>query len=235
LRTGISVRDREVVIGRPDGSQIIALVNIKPLEDDVGTIRGAVSCFQDITAQRRIEEELRTSREDLEDFVENAVVGMHWVSADGTILRANQAELDLLGYSRKDYVGHHIAEFHADAATIDDITARLARGESLDKYPARLRARDGEIKHVLISSSARFRDGKLVNTRCVTLDVTALQRAEATRRENERRFRELLGALPVAVYTTDASGRITYYNEAAAELWGHRPELGKSEFCGSWR
>ncbi|HUI19851.1 MAG TPA: PAS domain S-box protein [Methylocella sp.] len=45
----------------------------------------------------------------------------------------------------------------------------------------------------------------------------------------------LLQALPAAVYTTDALGRITFYNEAAAVLWGHRPELGKSEWCGSWR
>jgi len=46
---------------------------------------------------------------------------------------------------------------------------------------------------------------------------------------------ELLNALPVAVYTTDAEGRITYYNEAAAELWGHRPQLGSSHWCGSWK
>jgi PAS domain S-box-containing protein len=47
-------------------------------------------------------------------------------------------------------------------------------------------------------------------------------------------FRELVDALPVAIYTTDADGRITYFNEAAAALWGYRPELGKSEWCGSW-
>src|SRR5258708_27582940 len=46
---------------------------------------------------------------------------------------------------------------------------------------------------------------------------------------------ELLEALPVAVYTTDAEGRITFYNRAAAELWGHHPELGSSQWCGSWR
>ena len=45
----------------------------------------------------------------------------------------------------------------------------------------------------------------------------------------------LVQALPAAIYTTDANGRITFYNEAAAELWGCRPELGKSEFCGSWK
>jgi PAS domain S-box-containing protein len=34
---------------------------------------------------------------------------------------------------------------------------------------------------------------------------------------------------------TDAEGRITFFNEAAATLWGCRPELGKDEFCGSWK
>src|SRR5262245_52550134 len=46
---------------------------------------------------------------------------------------------------------------------------------------------------------------------------------------------ELLAALPVAVYTTDADGRITFYNDAAADLWGHRPDLGSDRWCGSWR
>lgn len=45
----------------------------------------------------------------------------------------------------------------------------------------------------------------------------------------------ILQALPEAVYITDASGLITFYNDAAAELWGVRPELGTSEFCGSWK
>jgi PAS domain S-box-containing protein len=46
---------------------------------------------------------------------------------------------------------------------------------------------------------------------------------------------ELLDTLPVAIYTTDAEGKITFYNQAAADLWGHRPELGSSQWCGSWR
>jgi PAS domain S-box-containing protein len=49
-----------------------------------------------------------------------------------------------------------------------------------------------------------------------------------------RPYRELLQALGVAVYTTDAEGRITFYNEAAVEFWGRRPEIGE-EWCGSWR
>ena len=56
---------------------------------------------------------------------------------------------------------------------------------------------------------------------------------EADSREGH--FREILDELPAAIYVTDALGRITYFNEAAAMLWGHRPTLGTSEWCGSWK
>ena len=48
-------------------------------------------------------------------------------------------------------------------------------------------------------------------------------------------YRQVLDLLPAAIYITNASGRITYYNEAAAVLWGQHPQLGLSEWCGSWK
>src|SRR6476659_3201576 len=47
--------------------------------------------------------------------------------------------------------------------------------------------------------------------------------------------RELLDALPAAIYTTDAAGRITYYNAAAVQLAGRRPKIGSDEWCVTWR
>jgi PAS domain-containing protein len=46
---------------------------------------------------------------------------------------------------------------------------------------------------------------------------------------------DLLQALPLAVYATDAGGWITFYNEAAVALWGRSPVLGRERWCGSWR
>ncbi len=45
----------------------------------------------------------------------------------------------------------------------------------------------------------------------------------------------LLEALPVAAYTTDAEGTLTYFNDAAAEMWGRRPTLGKEKWSGAWK
>jgi PAS domain S-box-containing protein len=172
---------------------------------------------------------------DLEDFFENGGIALHLVGADGTVLHANKAELELLGYSAEEYIGRSIADFHADRHVIDDILLRLGRGEKLRKYPARLRARDGAIKCVEITSNARFRDGEFINTRCFTVDLTELEFARQEIRRKDDLFRQVLEALPAAVYTTDAAGKLTYYNRAAAKLAGREPELGKDEWCVTFR
>jgi PAS domain S-box-containing protein len=62
-----------------------------------------------------------------------------------------------------------------------------------------------------------------------------LQQAEQQIRRRDDTFRQLLDALPVAIYTTDAEGRITYYNRAAARLAGREPQIGKDRWCVTFR
>jgi PAS domain S-box-containing protein len=50
-----------------------------------------------------------------------------------------------------------------------------------------------------------------------------------------RVFREMVEALPVAIYTTDAEGRLTYFNAAAVKLSGRMPELGTDKWCVTWK
>ncbi|MDQ0654435.1 PAS domain S-box protein [Pseudomonas cedrina] len=234
LNAGLSARNQEVLIERPDGSRFVALMNIRTLRDRHGAIQGAINCFQDVSAHHAIAEELRRKSADLEDFFENSAVGLHIVSGEGVILRANKAELSLLGYSANEYIGRHITEFHIDEPVIGDILNKLGSGDCLTSYPARLKAKDGTIKHVAITSNGRFEDGKFFNTRCFTIDVTRVHDAEIDRQESERHMRNLLEALPAAVYTTDAEGRITFYNRAAIELSGQTPQLG-DQWCVTWK
>ena len=51
----------------------------------------------------------------------------------------------------------------------------------------------------------------------------------------DTRARAALDALPAAVYTIDAAGRVTYCNQAAIDLAGRRPQFGKDEWCVTWR
>ena len=68
----------------------------------------------------RAEEAVRRSEQELSDFFENASIGIHWLSADGTIIRSNRSELQMLGYDAPEMLGRSIAECHADP----DVAAR---------------------------------------------------------------------------------------------------------------
>jgi PAS domain S-box-containing protein len=80
-----------------------------------------------------------------------------------------------------------------------------------------------------------FENGEVMGAVNCFQDISCRKHAEEMIKENERRSRDLLEALPTAIYTTDTEGRITFYNQAAVDLWGCRPELGTATFCGSWR
>jgi PAS domain S-box-containing protein len=161
---------------------------------------------------------------DVFDFFENGAVALHLVGPDGTILKANKAELALLGYAAHEYVGRNIAEFHVDPETIADILATLSRGEAIDKRAARLRARDGTIKHVLITSSVNFKDGDFVNTRCFTLDVTEKKLAEDLLRQQEQRLTTTYNHAGIGIAEVDETGRHVRVNNALCDIAGYSPE-----------
>ena len=64
---------------------------------------------------------------------------------------------------------------------------------------------------------------------------TRVQERTAELSLTEKRYRQVVFSLPAAVYTTDADGRVTLYNEAAVKLWGREPEKGRDLWCGSFR
>jgi PAS domain S-box-containing protein len=173
--------------------------------------------------------EVRQQRErELTDFLENATVGLHWAGPDGRILWANQAELDLLGYARDEYVGRHVAEFHVDRALIDDVYRRLTAGEAVRGQEARLRARDGSIRHVLIDSSVLRDEGRFVHTRCFTRDITERKRIEQSTLALVRVARELTDTLDLGQATERVAG-------AVLRLFGvRRSTLYRLDEAGEW-
>jgi PAS domain S-box-containing protein len=169
-------------------------------------------------------EELRRRERELSDFIENASVGLHWVGADGTILWANQAELDLLGYSGDEYIGRKITEFHADQDVINDILRRLTNRETLRDYEARLRSKDGTVRYVLINSNVMWEEDKFVHTRCFTRDITDRKLAEEALRGSETQLRTLADAVPQLVWMAEPDGYIVWYNQRWYDYTGTTPE-----------
>ncbi len=132
-----------------------------------------------LLVQRHYARQARLSRGKLlADAAERAPGGLLQVSSDGMIQWANPAELELLGYTRGEYVGKIATAFYADPAEGREVLARLERGETLRNHPTKLRARDGSFRDVLISSSADNCDGKFLRALLFTQDITGRKQAE---------------------------------------------------------
>ncbi len=151
----------------------------------------ALALENEVKRLREAESTLRRREIELIDFLDNAAEGLHRVAADGTILWANQAELQMLGYRYDEYVGRSITDFHVDASVIEHILDSLKAGETLYDQPARLRCKDGSVKPVLIHSNGCFEDGKLRYTRCFTRDASDRVAREVAEQQRERLLREL--------------------------------------------
>jgi PAS domain S-box-containing protein len=199
----------------------------------IGTIAGVLGQF---IQRKTAEEQLRQSELELADFFDTATIGLHWVGPDGTILRVNDAELQMLGYEREQYVGRPIADFHVDEAVIRDILARMQAGEKLVDYPARLRCHDGSIRHVLIDSSAMFREGQFVHTRCFTRDVTRQVESQRAAENANRLFRAAFNQQFQFMAIVAPDGRVQEANETCFRATGFKREqvIGKFLWDAPW-
>ena len=170
---------------------------------------------------------------------EHAGIAISEIDADGRLLRVNEATCAITGYTRDELLELTIFDVtHPEDRPRDENSfSNQLDGES-DRYviEKRLVRKDGAIIWVNITSSTvRDAQGRFRYGIRVMQDITERKRAEQALRDSEQRLREILAAMPAAIYTTDADGRIIFYNRAAAELWGCEPELGTSQWCGSWR
>jgi PAS domain S-box-containing protein len=110
--------------------------------------------------------------ENWDNFTNKCSVGIHTVNKAGIVLWANKTELDLLGYEPEDYLGRFIGEFHQDAEDVSDILGRLTRFETVHNFPARMRAKDGSTKFVIINSNVyRQARGEFGHSRCFTTEI----------------------------------------------------------------
>jgi len=157
---------------------------------------------------------------------------------DGIIRTWNAGAERLFGYSAGEVIGKPVTILFPPGCEEEEpgILARIGRGERIHHYETVRRRKDGSLLHISLTvSPVRDSEGRIVGASKIARNITDRKEAERKLRESEQRLTELLAAIPAAIYTTDAHGKITYFNEAAVEFSGRTPTLGSDEWCVTWK
>ena len=119
--------------------------------------------------------------DELRDFFNKAPIALHWLSDEGKVLWANDRELEVLEYSRSEYIGEDIMKFCPDSKDkVLDIFKELGSGNTIRDVPVRFRTKSGKIKDLLIDSNVNYKDdGSFNHTRCFIRDDTGRKIREA--------------------------------------------------------
>jgi PAS domain S-box-containing protein len=170
-------------------------------------------------------------------FMAALPVGIYTCDATGRVVRYNELAAELWGRS-PDLAEHHAycgayRTYGLDGKPLgpadSPMAELLATGKALRARELCLERPDGS-RIVVEANLNPLLDGagQMIGGVSCFHDITG-------RKQAEHSLQQILQAMPVAVYTTDTSGTLTFFNEASAELWGWRPEIGVSQWCGSWR
>lgn len=157
------------------------------------------------------------------DLLAALPVGVFTCDSHGALVQFNAKAAGIWG--RAPAIGEHVSD-----PLLDDV---LCTGKAVQGRETHLTRADGTIVPVLVNIDPLHDDNGALSGA-----ITCIQEigtVDARLKDQERSFRELLDALPAAVYTTDAQGKITFFNRAAASLAGREPKIGEDEWCVTWR
>jgi len=236
LTSGEEVPMYERIFRRKDGVEFPMEVTAALVTDADGNALHFQSIARDITARKLAEEELRESEERFRSVVETSQSGVLIVDEQYRLVYVNDELCRMLGYSRKELLGHDFREFLDEESKIlvSDRYVRRQRGEDVPpKYEFNIVRKDKQKRHVEISVTTLTTSTGETRTVAQILDITERKRAEEALRESETKYRTLIETSPDAITVTDLEGKIVFANQQAFRLYGAKREaelIGKSAF-----
>ncbi|HEV2626536.1 MAG TPA: PAS domain S-box protein [Xanthobacteraceae bacterium] len=228
LRSGVPVRGVELIIERPDGSQIPVLMNVAPLQDAEGRVDGAVCSFQELTELKRAEEALRASEAELQSVINRTPFMLVRCSRDLRYRFVSEAYALLIGRGRDELIGKTIDEvIGADGLkTLQPYIDIVLQGEPVDFHCELEFPHSGRRCLAIAYRPERDPDGKVGGWIASLLDITEQRSGEAARRQ----LANIVESSDDAIISMDLDGVVVSWNPAAWRLLGYSAEemIGKS-------
>jgi PAS domain S-box-containing protein len=190
-------------------------IHATPLRGDDGGVGALICVSRDITARRANEAVLRDREARWRGVFGSPMIGILFWDRAGAITDANDALLQLIGYSRADLDAGRVSWLEMtppDERYLDEraLESLMATGVSAP-YEKHYIRKDGSRVPIVIG--AALIDGSSDHGVAYVQDITARRDAEARLRESEARFRNMAEHSPLILWMSDAGGRCVYVNQ----------------------
>ncbi len=169
--------------------------------DEEAFLQVVAETLAGIIKNKRTAEALNESEERFRDFFSNAPIGFHMFNSEGYIVYANQAELDMIGYTHEEIIGKKkwkdlIAP--EDYGLFEEHWDMIRKGEVVRNREYTVVRKDGSSFHVLLNASPRIdEDGTLESTRGSILNIEDMKQAEALEERMKRLKDNLISAMQI--------------------------------------
>jgi len=187
------VCELEMTRVRKEGDRFPALTTVTSIMDpSSGKAVGFVEIIRDITVRKKLERELRETKEFLENIMESSVDGILTTDLKGKLTYTNRAMEEMLQYRRESVLGVHISRFYVRGIQqAREIMALLQAEERANNYVMEVRRMDG--KHLTILTSLfllRNEDNVIIGTAGIFKDITEQKQLEAKLKAAQARLVE---------------------------------------------
>jgi diguanylate cyclase (GGDEF)-like protein/PAS domain S-box-containing protein len=173
--------------------------------------------------QKRVEDELRKSKERYLDVFDNTNDLIQCLAMDGSFLCTNRAWRDAMGYTEDEVSSLTLLDvLHPDSRPCcQDRFERLKAGETLSQIDFKFVAKTGETVHLRGDCGSIIKNGKAVSTRGIFRNITDRVKAEQALNISEARYQALYENAPDINAVLSASGTILSINNSGAEALGY--------------
>jgi PAS domain S-box-containing protein len=228
LRSGVPVRGAELIIERPDGSQVPVLMNVAPLKDAEGRVDGAVCSFQELTERKRVEEALRAREAELQSVINRTPFMLVRCGRDLRYRFVSEAYAHLIGRGRDEVIGTSIDDVigRRGLATLRPYIDTVLQGRPVD-FECELEFPRFGTRSLAIAYRPEFDvDGNVGGWIASLLDITAQRGGE----QAQRQLASIVESSDDAIISIDLDAVVVSWNPGAARLFGYSAEemIGRS-------
>jgi PAS domain S-box-containing protein len=210
----------------------IYLVTSAPLKNDVGEITSVIETVQNITERKKLEQEIKETKDFLDSVVESSADAIVTVDLEGKITFWSRGAEELYGYKAEEVIGKPITDLYPPELQKKRLewTRKLMEGGVIRNKRTQIYNKDGKLVDISLSLSLlKDGEGKPVGTVGVSKDISREIEAEKALIESEEKFRNLFENSRDAVFIADIEdGRIIDANDAACKMMG----MSKGELIG---